>query len=92
MVNLTRLDAASNHITDTAPLVHLKNIAWMDFSSNRISSLEAWAAYVPAPGQSVTLVVIDNPLDDISLSQYIPTMEKNGLTVEWQSMEEKMGK
>ena len=86
MVNLTRLDAAENQITDISPLINLKNLVWIDLSSNEISDLEAWTHYIPAEGQSLSIIIRDNPLSEISLSTYIPAMLDNGLTVEWQSL------
>ena len=88
MVNLTRLDAANNQITDISPLVNLENLIWVDLSSNEISDLEPLSRYTLAEGQSLNIILRDNPLNDISLSTYIPSMQDNGITVEWQSLED----
>jgi internalin A len=86
MVNLTHLDVAENQITDISPLVNLGNLTWIDLSSNEISDLEVWSYYVPAEGRSLSIIIRDNPLSDLSLSTYIPRMQENGLKVIWQAI------
>ena len=88
MVNLTHLDAANNQITDISPLVNLPNLVHVDLSSNEISDLEAWSRYIPTEGQTLSIIIRENPLSDLSVSTYIPAMHDNGIRVEWQSPED----
>ena len=84
-----RIHAKSSNyrlVDDISPLVNLKNLIYLDLSSNEIRDLESWANYIPAEGQSLTIIIRDNPLSEISLSTYIPAMQDNGLTVAWQSL------
>jgi flagellar hook assembly protein FlgD len=77
---LIRLYLDLNEITDIGPLEGLSNINLLDLKYNQITNIEPLVKNIGL-GQGDAVSLIGNPLDDISINQYIPELKNRGVTV-----------
>ncbi len=77
---LVRLYLNSNNISDITPLENLTNLNILDLMYNKITNI-ASLINNNGLGQGDTIVLIGNPLDSISINQYIPALRSRGATV-----------
>ncbi|MGD8782691.1 MAG: leucine-rich repeat domain-containing protein, partial [Ignavibacteria bacterium] len=77
---LMRLYLDGNNITDITPLEELTNIYLLDLKYNEITNIEPLVNN-SSLGQGAAVSLIGNPLDEISINQYIPELQNRGVTV-----------
>jgi internalin A len=77
---LMRLYLDSNNITDITPLEELTNIYLLDLKYNEITNIEPLVNN-SGLGQGAAVSLIGNPLDEISINQYIPELQNRDVTV-----------
>ena len=78
--HLVRLYLDNNNITDIAPLEGLTNINLLDLKYNKITNIEPLVKN-SGLGQGDAVSLNGNPLDQISIEQYIPELRNRGVTV-----------
>jgi Leucine-rich repeat (LRR) protein len=77
---LVRLYLDSNNITDIKALEELNNLNLLDLMYNKITNIEPLVNNIGL-GQDDAVSVTGNPLDQISINQYIPELQNRGVTV-----------
>ncbi|MGE5812290.1 MAG: leucine-rich repeat domain-containing protein [Ignavibacteria bacterium] len=77
---LVRLYLDLNEITDIAPLEGLTNLSLLDLKYNKITNIEPLVNN-SGLGQGDAVSLNGNPLDQISINQYIPELRNRGVTV-----------
>jgi large repetitive protein len=77
---LVRLYLDSNSITDITGLERLTDINLLDLNYNQITNIEPLVNN-SGLGKGDAVSLRGNPLDEISIKQYIPELTKRGVTV-----------
>ena len=83
LTGLTKLETLylrNNSISDLLPLVGLTKLKTLYLSNNSISDLSPLTANIGL-GTEDTIVIVENPLSDISINTHIPTLRSRGVTV-----------
>jgi Leucine-rich repeat (LRR) protein len=80
LTQLQRLYMDSDSITDIAPLSNLTNLNIIDLRFNQITNIEPLVAN-SGVGQGDAVSLTGNPLDSISINQYIPQLKSRGVAV-----------
>ena len=83
LTGLTKLETLylrNNSISDLLPLVGLTKLKTLYLSNNSISDLSPLTANIGL-GTGDTIVIVENPLSDISINTHIPTLRSRGVTV-----------
>ena len=84
LTNLEYLSLSSNSISDISALSNLTNLEWLFLSSNSISDISPLVANTGlGSGDAVNLK--SNPLSSTSINTHIPTLQRRGVTVEFDS-------
>jgi flagellar hook assembly protein FlgD len=78
--HLVRLYLDNNNITDIAPLEGLTNLNLLDLKYNKITNIEPLVKNSRL-GQGDAISLNGNPLDQISINQYILELRNRGVTV-----------
>lgn len=82
LTDLQYLDLRENNVSDLSPLAGLTNLQYLELQANNISDI---SPLVENSGLSVgdTVDLRSNPLNSISLNDYIPQLDARGIDVEW---------
>jgi Leucine-rich repeat (LRR) protein len=82
MVHLERLYLHDNEIVDISPLENLVNINWILLSRNHIIDILPLVNN-PGLGNGDAVNLRDNPLNEISINEYIPQLQNRGVLISW---------
>ena len=80
LTNLEHLNIHNNSISDLSPLAGLTSLEYLVLHHNSISDLSPLVANTGL-GDGDTIVVLGNPLSDISINTHIPALRSRGVTV-----------
>ena len=80
LTQLKRLYLDSDSVTDITPLSKLANLNILDLRFNQITNIEPLVNN-GGLGQGDAVSLTGNPLDSISVNQYIPALRNRGVTV-----------
>jgi Leucine-rich repeat (LRR) protein len=78
----THLYLDNNSITDITSLEGLTNLVMLDLKYNQITNIEPLVNN-SGLGQGNIVSLTGNPLDEISINQYIPELQNRGVTVSY---------
>ena len=84
LTNLTRLGLWYNDITDISALSNLTNLAVLYLNGNSISDISPLVSNTGL-GNGDVVYLTDNPLSSTSRNTHIPTLQRRGVTVEFDS-------
>ncbi len=79
---LERLYMDRNNITDISSLEKLTSLNLIDLGSNKITNILPLVNNVGI-GRGDAITLSDNPLDNVSVNQYIPALRNRGVIVLW---------
>ena len=82
MKELENVDLNDNSITDITSLKNLPSLKYLDISNNQITNIKPLVDN-PAIGKHDMIVLYHNPLNEISINEYIPALLARGVFVEW---------
>jgi FKBP-type peptidyl-prolyl cis-trans isomerase/Leucine-rich repeat (LRR) protein len=80
LTSLKTLSLSQNQITDISALSGLASLTWLELQNNRIEDIAPLVADTGLKEGS-TVDLTGNPLSAASLSESVPKLEKNGVTV-----------
>ncbi len=78
LTSLARIDLSSNLIVDISALEWTTSLTSLDLSNNLITNIKPLDDNVGISGE---IYLNANPLDDVSVNTYIPSLEGKGITV-----------
>ncbi len=82
LTKLERLQLDYNNITDISSLEKLTNLNFLTMSHNNISNIEPLVNNTGLQ-EGVSIILSDNPLDSLSINEYIPILKNRGVSVLW---------
>ena len=82
MKNLEWLALEQNKISDISVLQDLPNLSYVRLWDNQITNIKPLVSN-PNIEQGDIVGLDDNPLDEISINEYIPALEARGVAVTW---------
>ena len=84
LTNLGWLNLWENSISDISALSNLTNLGWLNLGGNSISDILPLVANAGL-GSGDTVELRRNPLSNTSINTHIPTLQRRGVTVEFDS-------
>jgi Leucine-rich repeat (LRR) protein len=81
LVNLSYLDLWGNEILDVSPLQGLTNLSELNLHDNKIIDISPLIENAGL-GDGDKLILIKNPLSEISTGTYVPELQKRGVLVQ----------
>ena len=85
LANMEKLEWVAleqNQITDISPLQNLPNLSYVRLWDNQITNIKPLVDN-PNIGEGDIVGLNDNPLDEISINEYIPELQERGVAVTW---------
>jgi hypothetical protein len=82
MKKLENIKLNENNISDITSLKNLSSLKYLDISNNQITDIKPLVDN-PALGTHDMIVLYHNPLNEISIKEYIPALQARGVFVDW---------
>ena len=82
LTQIDRLELSGNAISDVRPLANLTRLNWLQLENNNISDLSPLVSN-QGLGAGDKIDVTGNPLNTASINTHIPTLQRRGVTVEY---------